>query len=127
MTGRMLLCASAVALVLAVPACAQFEGMWTTNLGRMHLEQEGDRIHGDYERNGGRLEGDVGGRTFEGIWAEDTADHRCRDKRMDSHYWGHFRIDFDENGKVFHGWRSACDGDLASGGYWTGSRVRPGD
>ncbi|HUO97559.1 MAG TPA: hypothetical protein VMU01_02770 [Rhizomicrobium sp.] len=122
MTGRLLLSGAVAALVLCAPAFAQFAGTWDSNRGRMHLEQQGAQVRGDYERNGGHLEGDVDGRTLTGIWVQEDSERRCSEKRMDTHYWGHFRITLDENGKVFHGYRSLCDGDPASGGQWIGGR-----
>ena len=123
MTGRLLLSGAALALVLSAPAFAQFDGEWQTNFGRMHLQQQGSHVQGDYEKNVGRLDADADGHDLSGIWAQDDSDHRCREKRMDTHYWGHFKLHLDDNGKVFHGYRSTCDdGAAASGGYWTGSR-----
>jgi hypothetical protein len=122
MTSRSLLAGAAIALAVCAPAFAQFAGVWETNLGRMHLEQDSGRVHGEYDRNGGRLDADVDQNDLTGLWAQDDSDHRCRDKQMGTHYWGHFKLHLDDNGKVFHGYRSLCDGDPASGGEWRGWR-----
>jgi hypothetical protein len=88
----------------------------------MQLEEQGSQVRGDYEKNGGHLEGDVDQNTLTGIWVQQDSEHRCREKRNDSHYWGHFRISLDPNGKVFHGYRSLCDQELSTGGEWRGWR-----
>jgi len=126
MTGRLLLSGAAVALALFAPAFGQFAGVWDTNLGRMNLTQDGNHVHGEYDRNGGRLDADVDQHDLTGLWVQGDSEHRCRDKQADSHYWGHFHLHLDDNGKVFHGYRSLCDGEPASGGEWRGWRVDAG-
>ena len=122
MTSRSLFAGAALALLLSAPASAQFAGTWETNLGLMRLEQDGNRVHGDYDHNAGQLDADVDQHDLTGMWVQNDSEHRCRDKHMDSHYWGHFKLHLDDNGKVFHGYRSLCDGEPASGGEWRGWR-----
>lgn len=124
MTNRSLFAGAAAAVLFCASAAAfpSFTGVWESNFGRMHLEQQGDRVQGDYEHNAGHVDGSVDERTLEGLWVQADGEHRCREKRMDTHYWGHFRLVIDENGKVFHGYRASCDEALGTGGEWRGWR-----
>jgi hypothetical protein len=128
MTGyfvRAALVASAMAFPLfasAAQAEENYAGAWRTNNGDMRLDQDGDRVTGSYDLKGGRVRGHVDGESLSGIWAQDTADRRCRETRMGTHYWGHFRFDLNDEADHFDGSWSYCDESFGSGGTWSGDR-----
>jgi len=121
---RKLLCAGALSLPLfAAGAWAQnFAGEWETNMGAMHLEQDGDQVRGDYDMKDGRLHGEIRDGGLSGIWVQSSSARRCYEERMGSNYWGRFRLHLSDDERYFHGRWSYCDGDPGSGGEWNGKR-----
>lgn len=119
--------AGAVLLLgLALPAAAQegrpWEGTWESNQGRMHLEQDVDRVRGEYDLKDGRLRGETEGDNYRGTWSQSSSRRYCREEHMDSHYWGRFTLQLSEDGRYFHGRWWYCDNDPNDGGEWTGHR-----
>jgi hypothetical protein len=121
-----MLCAGAALAcgLSATAALAQdvgFDGEWpTSTFGAMHLHQDGDEVGGSYDFKGGRLHGHVAGRTLTGVWAQDTADHRCHEERMGTRYWGRFELHVSREGDALHGRWGYCDESPDSD--WTAHR-----
>jgi len=116
-----------IALLLGITGVVMaqdnFSGTWDTNMGRMHIDQAADHAFGEYEMKDGHVRGHIDGDTFEGIWTQSHADHRCFEERMDSEYWGRFRLHLSPDGEHFRGRWSYCDDQPGSGGEWHGERV----
>jgi hypothetical protein len=123
---RLIFAGALTAAFLLFPSAARaegdFTGLWRTNMGDMHIEQDGDRARGDYEMKDGRMHGGIDGDAFSGFWAQSSAAHRCFEERMESHYWGRFTLILSDDTEHFHGRWSYCNDDPGSGGEWTGSR-----
>jgi len=118
-------CASTAALLLfssAARAEGDFGGLWRTNMGDMHIEQDGYHAHGAYELKDGQVRGEIDGDAFKGLWAQSSASHRCLEERMGTHYWGRFMLILSDDAEHFHGRWSYCNDDPGSGGEWTGTR-----
>lgn len=99
-----------LALLAWVPAAfanGPWTGTWDTRWrgggAALDLRQEGDRVTGEYPLYGGRVEGTVRGREFEGRWVEGDR-------------FGRFLFVLSEDGRSFMG-------RFDSGEWWTGGRV----
>jgi hypothetical protein len=119
------------ALALAAPlaaastaawAQADFSGKWRTNQGAMRIDQDGERVTGEYELKDGQVRGHVHGDTLTGTWAQSSANHRCFEARMGTYYWGRFWMRMSPDGDSFRGRWSYCEDEPGSGGDWTGGR-----
>jgi hypothetical protein len=72
------------------------EGVYETERGKITIQQSGNKITGNYERNNGRIEGTVEGREIRGRWMEAPTytPPKCA---------GELRFTFSEDKKTFKG------------------------
>jgi hypothetical protein len=91
----------------AAPENPNWSGSWSSDFGRMSLQQSGSRVTGSYDFKGGRLEGTVAGNVLRGRWTQTN----------DS---GSFEFEMSADGRSFSGrWGY---GDSLTRGKWNGSR-----
>lgn len=102
-------------------------GIWRDKNNRQTtLQQEGDRISGDYTRNGGRIEGTFTSETvFEGFWLKDTKPSRACDTEKDgTRHWGQLRLEFDSPDRnAFDAQWSSCNGSSWEGTWPRAERI----
>lgn len=101
-----------------------FGGAWTTNWGRLTLEQNGNQVSGSYDSDGGRMKGEIQGDRMNGFWSENMSDRKC-DTAMDGRsYWGRVILTLEPSGGAFKGKWGYCFDDPATSGKdpWTGTR-----
>jgi len=96
-------------------------GDWSSSEGAIHARLDGDRLHGRYEQDNGRIFMRLKGRKAVGIWVEDDSDEECSIARDGSRHWGRAELEFDACFESFTGWWSYCDSSKAER-RWTGSR-----
>ena len=90
-------------------------GEWYTELGRMTLKQEFNRVTGTYEYGNGRIEGTISGYTLTGYWYEETT-YECPNEK------GKFELNFSQNGSSFRGVWGYCEEEPKNS--WVGVRIR---
>jgi len=89
------------------PASAGWSGGWTSDFGRMRLQQNGGRVTGSYDYKGGRLDGTVQGSVLSGRWTQTNGS-------------GLFEFRMGADGRSFSGrWGR---GETLGGGAWNGRR-----
>ncbi len=90
------------------PASAgSWGGAWSSNFGRMSLQQSGGKVTGTYDYKGGRLEGAVAGNVLQGRWTQTNGS-------------GRFELRLGADGASFSGrWGN---GETLNGGFWNGRR-----
>jgi hypothetical protein len=87
----------------SIPAAPEAD-RWHTNFGEMVLEFSGDRVSGEYEHDGGRIEGILSGRVITGTWSESPSYAPPNDA-------GQFEFTLSEDGRSFTGrWRYDSEG-----------------
>lgn len=88
-------------------SAAGWAGAWSSNFGRIRLQQNGSRVTGAYDYKGGRLEGTVAGNVLQGRWTQTNGS-------------GLFEFRMGADGRSFSGrWGN---GETLSGGDWNGRR-----
>lgn len=88
-------------------ASTGWAGGWSSDFGRMSLQQSGSRVSGSYDFKGGRLEGILQGGTLSGTWKQTNGS-------------GRFEFRLSADGRSFSGrWGY---GQTLSGGSWNGRR-----
>jgi hypothetical protein len=90
-------------------------GDWYTELGKMTLKQEFNRVTGTYEYGNGKIEGIISGYTLKGYWFEEPTYECPNDK-------GKLEFDFSSNGNTFRGVWGYCEDEPQNG--WIGVRMR---
>ena len=96
-----------IVLLFSSPAAAaDFSGEWTSNQGKMLLQQSGDHVTGTYAGKAGKIDGTVTGNKLSGTY-----------------HWtskqGTFELNMGTDGKSFHGsWHRS-----SAHGTWTGTRI----
>ena len=103
----------------STPAAPAFQiaGTWKTSSGTMTLQQEGNRITGEYSHDHGRIEGILDGHILTGRWSEAPSYAPPKDA-------GALEFEFSEDGNSFKGnWRYGFEEGRWNGG-WKGTRSR---
>lgn len=114
----------ALALCAVSASAADFSGRWATKTsGEMRLLQNGDRVDGSYDLNGGRISGAVSGGQLSAIWAQSLSGRRCARQELGSWYWGRLTVNLSADGKSWSGRWSYCDEQELSGGIWEATRT----
>ena len=117
---------SLVLFLSVFPACAgaakngAVQDIWTgtwdsPEWGEMSLVQNGNKVTGQYEWQGGKITGTVSGNMLKGTWSESPSYEPPNDA-------GDFEFTISADGKSFTGrWRYGSSGDWK--GSWSGSKV----
>lgn len=88
-------------------AATGWAGGWSSDFGRMSLQQSGGRVTGSYEYKGGRLDGTVQEGVLNGRWTQTNGS-------------GRFEFRLNADGRSFSGrWGR---GEALDGGAWNGRR-----
>jgi hypothetical protein len=92
-------------------------GKWDTEQwGEMTLQQNGSKVTGEYEWDGGKITGTVSGNMLKGTWSEAPTYQPENDA-------GDFEFTISSDGNSFSGrWRYGYSGDWD--GDWDGERIR---
>ncbi|MES3628820.1 MAG: OmpA family protein [Longimonas sp.] len=109
------------------PVSRRVLGIWDTpGYGILELQQDLDNqgVNGTYTVRGGTLRGQFTTDTvFEGVWTQETGEHRCATERHDSAYWGNVRLEFDgPDHNEFTGTYGHCEAPPDHAG-WDGHRM----
>ena len=94
-----------------------WSGEWDTEQwGKMTLQQNGNKVTGSYEWDGGKIAGTVSGNMLKGTWSESPTYQPENDA-------GDFEFTLSPDGNSFTGrWRYGSGGDWD--GDWDGERIR---
>lgn len=93
---------------------ANWSGVWSTNWGRMELQQVGDRVTGHYTHDRGRINAKIVGNQLIGKWSEADTYHPPNDA-------GDIEFTLSSDGRSFTGkWRYGSSGSWSDG--WTGEK-----
>ena len=98
----------------------QSQGIWTgtwetEQWGTMQLVQEGNRVTGEYDWDGGKIDGMINGNMLTDTWSEEPSYKPPDDA-------GDFKFSLSEDGTSFTGqWRYGSTGDWQ--GSWNGKKV----
>ena len=108
----------------AVVGSDVIEGDWQTSEGAMTFTQNDDELDGSYSQDSGRIAAQREGDSWVGFWSESKSDHRCDHPQLGTDYWGRMEFGFSDQNRHFEGMWSYCGAPPASGGKWTGDRVK---
>jgi hypothetical protein len=86
----------------------------------MYLHRSGNRVHGTYSEDNGRVFVEMHDNVFLGYWTENDSSEKCKTPLNGGYHWGRVRLVFKND--RFEGAWGYCD--KTPDHSWTGQRLK---